>query len=77
MSLCLGPFKQYPNYQFKIQISSYESPNLFKQSNSFSQVVLTNKLLKEYYIVIVFTEEIAVTEDIKVKVTNIKLNVPH
>lgn len=40
-------------------------------------MALTNKLLKEHYIVIVFNEEVAITEDIKVKVTNVKLNVPH
>lgn len=74
MSICLGPFKQHPGYQFKVQLSSYERSSLPRR---YTQVVLTNKLLKEHYVVIVFTEELAITQDIKVRVTNVKLNVPH
>ena len=35
--------------------------------------MLHNKLINEYYILVMFTEEVTITEDIKVKITNTKL----
>lgn len=77
MSICIGPFKNCPSgYLIKLALSSFEKANLFRSSskNPYLQLCLLNKLTREYQIVIIFNDEITVTEDIKFKVSNARLH---
>eukprot|EP00347_Sterkiella_histriomuscorum_P014418 403360940 len=80
MSLCIGPFKQNPiGINLKVFLRSFENPNLYKSQDKkkvqkqFTEHIIFNKQDENYFILIIFHEEIAITEDICVKIRTSKI----